>query len=96
MKIYDLLGYQVRYEQVGYGKREHKTGRFRGNGRKMPDSWEKTCYAVFLNDTFLGVLNGCRCKWYLISTNREQDSPRMTSGLSRNDAVLAYINAFLL
>lgn len=94
--VYDLMGYKVRYETVGYGSRINPSRKFRLTGRKMPSYWEKACYAVFLNGIFTGVLIRCGNKWYLISVNREQTSACMTSGLTRNDAILAFINRYLL
>ena len=95
-RSFDLLGYQVRYESVGYGKFSINQRHFRGSGRKMPNSWEKTCYAVFINDIFVGSLHSCRNKWVLISVIPDQTSPCMCSGQYRNDAVLQYINRYLI
>ena len=92
----DLMGFKIRYVRVGYGRREKSCNHFRSTGRKFPDSWEKTCYAVFMNEVFLGVLNGCGCNWYLIAPNREQDDACVTCGSSRNNAVMAFINRYLI
>ena len=94
-KIFDLMGYLVRYEFVGYGKMTINTKHFRLSGRKIPNSWEKSCYAVFLDDIFVGTLHSYGNRWFLISVIPDQPSPCMCSGLSRNDAVLQYINRYL-
>lgn len=92
----NLMGYQVRYERVGYGPRCKHSNRF-SSGRKFPDHWEKTCWAVFVNDIFLGVINGCGSKWYLIAPDLSSPvSSCVTCGLSRNDAMMAYINRYFL
>lgn len=95
-RISDLMGYQVRYEFIGYGKLTINTKHFRSSVRKIPNSWEKTCYAVFLNDIFVGTLHCCGNRWFLISVIPDQTSPCMCSGFTRNDAVLQYINRYLL